>query len=204
MNELESFDSKEEWYFHLWIEELKTHGLILEAVYHPKPFLLFDPVSVLYQKQQVRKVKECSVIILAEHSYQADWLIYWNDRLKNILFTDLSLPVRSPKEIPFTARWSSRGSFFSVIDVKGNFNQNDAWRRFSIDQKWVYQKYNIHVNKIIPMPRITKKGKASPASALFMKTFLPQRILYTDKSLKERKINFKFRMIEDYLSEVGL
>jgi hypothetical protein len=124
--------------------------------------------------------------------------------LKNILFTDLSLPVRSPKEIPFTARWSSRGSFFSVIDVKGNFNQNDAWRRFSIDQKWVYQKYNIHVNKIIPMPRITKKGKASPASALFMKTFLPQRILYTDKSLKERKINFKFRMIEDYLSEVGL
>ena len=54
------------------------------------------------------------------------------------------------------------------------------------------------------MPRITKKGKASPASALFMKTFLPKRTLYTDKSLKERKKNFKFRMIEDYLSEVGL
>jgi len=102
---------------------------------------------------------------------------------------------------PFLSHKSKNGLFFSVVDVKGSYSQNDAWRRFSIDQKWVYQKFGVYVNKIIPHPAIDKKGKPRPVSALFVKTFVPARFTLTDKSMQSRKIKYEFLTIDQYLSK---
>lgn len=205
MSELESFDSKEEWYFDLWLKELSSYGLVDNQTYHPKPFLLSDKVSLNYIKALKKKSKAEDAHLLASHEYQADWIVYWNKKLLNVLFSDLSASGRSPKDYPFIVNWSTnRGSFFSVIDIKGTFNQNDAYRRFSIEQKWVYQKYHIYVQKVIPMPSVSKAGKASPASALFLTTFMPERATKTDKQEKDRIIKFKYRLIGEFLSDFGL
>ncbi len=203
MNEFESFDSKEEWYFSLWLYELERRGFVNLSKYHPKPFILSDPVQKHYKKELKTKVKEEFAHLLSGHDYQADWIVYWNSNLVNILFSDPSIPGRSPKDYPFIVNWSaSRGSFFSVIDVKGTFNQNDAYRRFSIDQKWVYQKHGIYVQKIIPMP--TNKEKPKPANALFVSTFMPVRATLTDVKAIDRQFKFKYKLIDEFLKEHNL
>lgn len=203
MNELESFDSKEEWYFNLWLCELEKKGLVNQSKYHPKPFTLSDPVRIAYKKNLKTKIKDEEFFLLASHDYQADWLIYWDERLKDIFYSDPALPGRSPKDYPFIVNWSeTRGSFFSVIDVKGTFNQNDAYRRFSIDQKWVYQKYGVYVQKIIPMP--SNKEKPTPAGALFLQTFMPERATLTDIKAEKRNIKFKYKLIDQFLQEHNL
>jgi len=200
MNEFESFDSKEEWYFSLWLNELNRRGLIEDSKYHPKSFILSDSVQIPYIKQLKTKVKTEEAHLFGSHEYQADWIIYWNSKLTGILYSDSSVPGRSPTDFPFIANWSkSRRSFFSVIDVKGTFNQNDAYRRFSIDQKWVYQKFGIYVQKIIPMP--TNKESPKPKSALFLTTFMPARATLTDIKAVDRNFKFKYKLIDEFLQE---
>jgi hypothetical protein len=204
MDNIENFDSHEEWWFSLYLEELKSAGYLKYYIYHPKPFILSENIPVTYQLQLSAKIKQKEYILLTDHQYQADWIIYWNLNIAGVLYHDKSPLYSSPKEFPFFVQWSEkRNSFFSVVDVKGNYNINDSWRRFSIDQKWVYQKYKIFVQKLILIPRISK-GKMIPANALFVKTFVPQRMLVTDKSGKDRKIRFKYILLEEYLRSHGL
>ena len=199
----ESFDSKEEYYFNLWLDELSRRGLVEYSKYHPKPFILSDTVHLSYQKQLKTKIKDEQAHLFGSHEYQADWIIFWNERLKGIFFFDSSIPGRSPTDFPFIVNWSeNRRSFFSVIDVKGTFNQNDAYRRFSIEQKWVWQKFGIYVQKIIPMP--TNKEKPKPAGALFLTTFMPVRATLTDIKAIDKKLKYKYKLIDEFMSEHGL
>lgn len=196
----EPYDSKEEWYFSLWLDELDQRGLIEYSKYHPKSFVLSDRVSLPFQRKLKTKIINEEAFLFGGHEYQADWIIYWSSKLRNILFSDFHAQQRSPKDYPFIANWSEkRGSFFSVIDVKGTYSQNDAYRRFSTDQKWVWQKYGIYVQKIITMP--TNKEKPRPAGALFLKTFMPVRATLTDIKAIDKKLKFKYRLIDEFMEE---
>ena len=196
------FDSKEEEYFYLWIMELVARGIITGHQYQPKPFMLSDQVDMTIHKRLKTKIKEQKQKLLAPHQYQADFLLWWNIKAKDRIFIDHEDIINgSIKNYPFVANYSDKKRmYFSVVDVKGNFNQNDAWRRFSIDQKWVFQKTGIFVQKIIPVP--TNAG--SPATALFKTTFIPHRYQLTDKSGKKRKINFKHQLVDSFLGSIGM
>jgi hypothetical protein len=197
------FDSKEELYFYWWALELIEAKLILNLQYHPKPFLLFDGLKILRHEQLKTKIKNKEKIILSNHEYQADFLIYWNKKGHRIFYADSitdSPGTNVIHKVPFITNYNiTKNISFSVIDVKGTFNQNDAYRRFSIDQKWIYQKFNIYVQKIITHPSISKLGKMTPADALFYTTFLPKRFTYTDTGMPGRKINYPFLTLNQYL-----
>lgn len=197
---MSQFDSKEELYFDWYLQELIHAGIVTDYKYQPKPFILSDDVHITAVKQLKTKVKEQEQKVLSGHQYQADFLFYWSDDAPLAFFTNLLMPVPdSFKNFPFIANFSlKKNKFYSVIDVKGNFNQNDAWRRFSIDQKWVYQKYGILVQKIIPAPQ----SNGLPKSALFPNTFIPKRYQLTDGYKAKRKIHFKYRLLEEYLEMI--
>ena len=200
------FDSKEEQYFYWWCQDLQKAGIIMHLKYQPKPFQLSSDVHLTYEEQLKTKTKEKKIKLLSGHQYQADFLLYWNRKAKDKIFVDYNdILTESFKKYPIIVNYSEKNdTYFSVIDVKGTFNQNDAWRRFSIDQKWVFKEHNIYVQKIIPHPLVDGKGKMTPANALFPSTFVPQRFTYTDTGKKDRKIRYAKRHYEGYLISVGL
>jgi len=198
MNE---FESNEEMYFSWWLDELKKHGYITLLKYQPKSFKLFDGATIGFIEQLKTKTKERTVKLLVGHEYKADFLIYWSKELHKKLYVGYNdILTQSVKSYPIIANYSSeRDLYYSVIDVKGNYNQNDAWRRFAIDQKWVFQIHHIYVQKIITHPQVNKKGQIIPANALFPTTFLPERFKTTDKSGGPRKIRYKYKSLDEYL-----
>ena len=153
------------------------------------------------------KTKLKDIHLAAEHKYQADWIIYWSKKSLGVMFPGKYPLIRSPNDFPFFAQWSGkRNQFYTVVDIKGSFSgpHNNSAVTFPLNQKWTYQKYKIFVQKQILIPRVSKKGKCIPADALFMKTFLPRRLLTTDTSGENRKINFKYILLEEFLKNHGL
>lgn len=196
-----NFESQEEIYFYWYLKELEEAGIISKITYQPKPFLLAPKKSLVFKQQLKTKIKEKEITLFQEHSYQADFMFWWSEKARFKMFVKHNdILNQSFKNFPFIANtgkdlWTS----FSVIDVKGTFNQNDAHRRFSIDQKWVFQQYGVYVQKIITHPQINKKGKMIPASALFPNTFLPGRFSLTDIALRARKIKYSYHTLKEYL-----
>jgi len=183
------FESAEELHFSWYIDELVQNGFIKRWKYQPEPFPLSDKVTFTWQKQLKTKQKVMVKTLLQEHKYQADFLIIWAYKAAGIFFA----PKATTHDIlsyPFVADFSENYGYRTVIDVKGEYNQNDAWRRFSIDQKWVWQRYKVPVQKIIP-----KK--------LFPATFTPLKYLQTDQNRQARKIKYKpVLLLPQFLDQV--
>lgn len=206
--ELSSFDSKEELYFYWYLKELVRYGYVEKYVYQPKSFVLIEPVNSIQIIPGKLKRKIKSTMLLREHTYKADFLIYWNNKAEKVFYAMIDeiiagAPFRHD-HYPFIANMRKNASnvnnAYSVVDVKGNYSQNDAYRRFSTDQKLVMDKMNIYVQKIVPAPSIDKNGKIKVANALFLKTFVPERYLLTDKNKEIRKIRFPVRSINEYVN----
>ena len=196
-----TFDSQEEIYFYWYLKELEEAGIISNITYQPKPFLLASKKSLMFEQQLKTKSKAKEITLFSEHSYQADFMFWWNDIARNKMFIRHNdILTQSFKNFPFIANSSKEIiSSYSVVDVKGTFNQNNMHRIFSIDQKWIFQQFGVYIQKIITHPSINKKGKMVPASALFPNTFLPARFSLTDIAIKARKIKYNYLTLKEYL-----
>jgi hypothetical protein len=195
--------SKEEMYFSWYIKELQEQNLIEKVTYQPKPFIVTEPLLARQVIQGPRKAKIRSVAILDSYEYQADFMFYWKQGSENILFKPLEEILSGTEQrysqYPFIANKAKSGRFYSVIDVKGVFNQHDAHRRFARDQKVVYAKFGVYVQKIVTAPQVSSSGKCTPANALFPMTFTPARYLFCDDAPRPRKIRFRVRTIFDFI-----
>lgn len=155
-NEIE-FDSNEEIEFYHWIQEAMEYGFIKDFSYNVKSYDLSPKVSVNIEKQLKTKTKIVSKHLLNAHIYTPDFIFEVGEKF----------PLLEDKH----GLYSPDGTF--VIDVKGSFQLHDGSRSFSMNQKWMYDKYGIYVNKVIP-----KK--------FFSKTWVPEKCRFTEKTRKER------------------
>lgn len=181
------YDSDEERYFSWFLKELAEKGVIIKWDYHPKPFILSDRIIHDYCKKLKTKSIIKDSVILNDHKYQADFIIHWNFQWNGLIFMNLDEDLYN-KDFIFIAQ---RDTNFSVIDVKGAFSgpHNNSAITFPLDQKWVYQKYNIYVQKIIPVN-------------LFKESFTPLKFLLTNKSGHARKLNYKPTLVTQYLESL--
>ena len=168
--------SNEEKYFAWWLEEAKVKGYIKEWSYEPKSFALSPKQTNKFTKQLKTKIKECEETILQPHIYTPDFEIVWRNKAIGKFLgggKQKSQPFKLAKGFP---------NLISYVETKGSFDQNNMTRLFSINKKWVFQKYGIYVNlcKIS-----TKKG------SFFDKTFTPIRFVLTEKTKKIRKLGYK-------------
>jgi len=155
------YDSKEEIYFSWYLDELFTAGYIAEYDYQPPSFNLSESVKYSWVKELKTKNKSMETTLLQPHDYTADFKIAWNTTADNIFFD-----LNKLKSGPFVVKYG-----LSFIDVKPSFDKHNMTRKFHIDQKWVYQRFGVYVQKVVPQK-------------LFKATFTPNRYLYTDKSAK--------------------
>jgi hypothetical protein len=172
---LGSYDSKEEVYFSWYLDDLKKHGFVTDYKHEPKSFTLFDKVEYEWEQQLKTKTKTKTSTLIREHSYTPDFMVVWTDLGKNILHGG------NPKEGIIISN-----NNVSWVDVKGSWDMQNMTRLFTINQKWMYAKHGIYVNKVIP-------------DDLFRKTFTPTRYFTTDKSeTRRRAIRFNAITIQEY------
>lgn len=190
MRSIVEYPSDEEKYFAAWVEDAKKFGLIQYDKYQPKPFPLSPKIEYIsrYKKNGEPVMKH----LMFGHEYQADWMIVWTDKATEIgLVTDM---MRSPMSPGLLLGYEYKGLIRSVIDVKGGFQQND---RFPLNQKWVYDKHNIYVNKVIPF------SARKINSCLFSMTWTPQSYWYRPMKKQQGKflkVNCIPRTYEQFLN----
>ena len=202
----EKLDSKEELYFKWFAEELLAYEVITGFKYHPKPFIL-SPAMDFEVRNKTHPLSKVKVIsLLQRHEYTADWILNWTPKLRGILWEPISsVHYENIKYFPFLANYSKeKDIYYSVIDVKGTFAglHNTTAVTFPLNQKWVWARYNVYINKVVTHPRVSKTGKNIPSNAIFPLTFVPERFLLTDKDMTERMIHYKKRTIAQYLIDV--
>lgn len=173
----QEYASKEERWFGYYVSELIEGGWIKEAIYQPNSFLLSEKhESFIYvKKKNHNEIK--NIKLLNEHKYTSDWFISWNKKaegvfywLKGGVYEQGSFPYSKPRKdafIPFKA-CVEEDEIYSYIDVKGEFGRNGDMTIFSINQKWMMQKTDLFIQKIVVS--LSEKG-------LFYRTYFPRNVV---------------------------
>lgn len=180
------FDSEEERLFYLYCKELKEEGFIDSFDYQPEPFVLLEDVVYGWKKELKTKTKDMESKLFQGHIYTPDFKIFWNDKGRGVFFNEVGDGVKL-SEKPFIAQ-----DKVSYVETKGSFDFNNMTRLATINIKWVYDKFGIYVNKIIP------NGKKT---CLFAKTFVPKEAMKTPKTGKLKSYKFDVRSLENFLEK---
>jgi len=183
------FDSEEELLVYYYLQELEDNNFIDNFIFHPDSILLSNAVSYKWIDKLKTKNVEKETSILREHIYTYDYQIMWNIKSYGIFYYNLEDNYKLDK-ISFIAQ-----NNISNIEVKPAWDMQNMTRLFSINSKWVYDKYQIYIQKIIPI------GKNN---CLFAKTFTPKKAMLTKKTKKPKKFKFKVKTLEEFLIGVNL
>jgi hypothetical protein len=155
------FDSTEELEFYHWCIEAKKYKIISDFKYNCETYQLSPKQTISETKKLKTKTKIVDKHLFHEHVYSPDFHLFKGERWSAIdNICKLLSTHDDQKEI--------------VIDVKGTFQKHDGSRSFSINQKWMYDKYQIYINKLIP-------------EKFFKLTWVPEKCKITAKTKQIRK-----------------
>ena len=181
------FDTDDEYYFSLWLEELKEAGYVDSWSREPYELKLTDGLQVEYFKETKLKTKikveKKLKTILRPSIYTPDFEISWNEKSHKLLFQ--LIRENSEYNSPFYADYDT---YVSLVELKPSFDSGNMTRLFKNNQKFIWDKFKIYINLIEDL------------GALFAATFTPNEYLLTPKTKKLRKLNYTPRTLEQFLN----
>jgi hypothetical protein len=183
------FDSNEEQYFELWLDELLFHGYIDNYVYQPEAYKINDVVEYGILVHMKTKDKLVSKTLLRAREYTPDYHIFWNEKAKGIFYQNLG-------EIENTRPIMIANKDVTTLDVKGTHNQHSSWGIFEANRKDVWEKYCVFVEKVTPI------GKKA---CLFGLTFTPSDLPMwqkRDPSKKYAWVKWPVRTIKEFVDNM--
>ena len=147
-------DSNEEWYTYAWVVELQQMGLIKDFEYQPECFALSPKfVYTPYTAPGSKPMKER--FLFHPHVYTADFKLTTfldSEKAVNYFSQVFKIDKGTVRKDPDTGRLVAD----IWLDVKGGWmRQNEA---FSINQKLVFEKHGVYINKFIPKQAFQKLG----------------------------------------------
>ena len=157
-------DSDEERQFYDWLIEAESVDLVSNIEYHPGSFTLAERASVQIEQQLKTKTKTVEKFLLHPHSYTPDFVFVWHG-----LFS------------PFFTRQNC-----TWVDVKGSFGLHGDSKQFRLNQKWMWARYGIYVNEVVPVK-------------LFKKTWVPESCRWTPKQKKPVKKYVGCKTIDEFV-----
>ena len=166
----EDFKSDEEFYFYLWLKEAEDNGLICGVAYEPTSYELCPRAAVTYDKQIKTKVKNVEKFLFYNHEYTPDFIFIINDQRLTEYFV-------APKYL---------GKLAVTVDVKGTFHKHNDGRAFSMNQKWMWVRFGIYVEKIVP-----KK--------MFKDIWVPDALRFTPSQKKPAAIARGCKTIDEFM-----
>ena len=195
-----------EQYFEWYLDELKKYGFIKSYEREADVFTVLKPKKHKQIKRyQSKKNIETEFTLLQGLKYTYDYRIIWEEK-GLLIFTEVykkdvpfeyGVPVFISHLIPI----KDSIEIVSYIDVKphasaARFSGSlTSFTTFPIVQKILFELWGIYINKVVPI----NQGKHGVSSALFAKTFTPNRYLFTDGGSTLRKIPFNKRNINDFV-----
>lgn len=186
-----TLDSEEELFFVYWLEELKSHGYVVDFERVESPIKIFDKVHFKFHVEQKNKIKELDKFMLHDLTYTPDFRIHWSEITDGNL---IAIKNHTYKEEDFKrCIFYCDEDLVSLVDVKGAFatSKQISAITFPVIQK-ILANRGIYVQKIIPF---TDKG-------LFAKTFTPIAYQFT-KTGKLRKINWAVIDVKNFLKNAN-
>jgi len=168
-----AYRSKEETEFAMWLEEAEKIGVVLSHQYEPKTF---DLAPVKYNGNK---------FLLRKQIYTPDWLVKFDEKF-NLFVHGLILKDN--------VAW---------IDIKGIYGRgmmNSSAYTFPVLQKWLFDKYDVFVNKVVARD-LTIKDKITRAG-FFRKTWVPEPCIY----MKNRTVLTRAKAFQECktLKEISL
>jgi len=187
---MNKYKNKEELYFSYYLDELKKAGIIESYTYEEETFELSEDIKYSYNKVTKLKTKVKTEIkeksLLKPCTYTPDFIIKMSisgrilgfmNRLEGMDNSTFKMSGPEPK---------------CYIDVKGVFagRTNSTQYTFPLKQKWMYQKYGIYTNKIVP-------------DKLFAQTFTPYKVIQEEvyrtnipkRGIKKGDTKLKYQII---------
>jgi hypothetical protein len=159
------FDSREEVWMAMWLEELKDAKYINWWEKITKPIEILPSINFFYTKITSLKTKEKhetkAFTLLNNLSYTPDFYIGWTTKGLQLFVSNIGDDI-NPKSWFFSPRESRFTSTY--VEVKPNFDQNEKTAKFSIIQKILWHSKGMFVDLIIP-------------EKLFEGTFMPQEAM---------------------------
>lgn len=169
----ETYASDEEFFIAHWLSEAEEAGLLSGIEYQPESFPLSGRIAVPYTKQLKTKTKKCEKFLFQPHIYTADFHFKVGPALQEFFINSEYLGTR-----------------WIIIDVKGSFNKFGDSKQFSINQKWVWDKFGTYVEKIIP-------------EKLFKNTWVPSVCRFSPKIKKPVKKYIGVNTIKEFLRAIN-
>jgi len=167
------FDSFEEIGFYQWCEEAKEHNLIGLFIYHPPSYTLSTKQTYMIPKQLKTKVRYDERELLKPHVFTLDFKIFsFSDRINKL----------------FIKEYVTSGEI--VIDVKGKGESADKKRIFTLNQKWLFEKFGVYANMV-------------RADEFFQSTWIPEGYRYTPITGNIKKKFLNTPTISEYLKKGG-
>jgi len=189
----------------MWCFELKEAGYISKIERAPS-FKLTDGWVNEYEEQLKTKTKIKQQTILQDSEYTPDILLtFEKDKWESLVWLpSLKLPGcektkmdklfigTNDARIFLTSGYDNgnKGLPYTqvLVENKSSWDYQNMTRIFNINQKQMWEKYKIYVN-LVKIPDF------------FAKSYCPKEYLLTPSG-KDRKVNFKYVLIEEYLKNL--
>jgi hypothetical protein len=189
--DIEQYASKEELMFSHYVKELIDAGYLNGAKYQPPSFELSPETSFLAAVTKKNKEEDKSIKVLNEHSYQADWRLFWNIKSEGTFYWQNGgsyqnnfFPYRKSSHDAFVPFYASLEKIdgieqiVSTMDIKGAFvgRNNTSGITFPLNQKWTMKQHGVFVQKVVIS--LDVKG-------LFYRTFTPRQVIVDEVYKKD-------------------
>lgn len=193
------FDSDEEVYVAMWLQELKEAGFVKDWMKCVTPIQLTNGLKLKYVKNtQLKtklKVENKEHTLLKPSEYTPDFEINWTyDGWKQFIsgiYNDFD------KDKLFFNRNYVASTF---LEVKPEFDQNNMERAFRMNQKFVWDKHQIFVNLVEPVSLFKKTFIPLAATPYFKYKVSTKKMLAKGKTKGDWKFDFEPKTLNEFLS----
>jgi len=180
------YDSDEEVYFSMWLDELKNAAYVHKWSKNKTPIQLTKPLYNNYTQEIALKTKTKIVqkrqVILQGSEYTYDFDVVWNRKAYGIFYQYLGDNERIICPFIASGKISKPRSW---VETKPVFDMQNMTRLFINNRKFLWEQKKIYINLVVPQE-------------LFADTFTPVEYLKT-KTGKNRKINWLITRLNTYI-----
>lgn len=171
-----------------WLFELKNYGYI-KSIKRAESYLLSPGLTSAYVEKNARSSssRPCTQTLLHGHSYTPEFEVIWHTKALDKLVWIYGTSTKYDKYL--IGEWEERDGeqeLITYIEVKPSFDQNNMERLFKLNQKWMWDKFNIFVNLM-------------KIKDLFTHSFTPKEYLVTPSG-RVRVLKWKNKTLSQFLN----
>ena len=193
-----AFDSPEEVFVAMWLDELQHVGYVKEWKRATDPINITKGLKLPYIKITKLKTKTKTEkkfhTFLRPSEYTADFSVKWTIYGWIKFVNDPNNPYDKNKI--FFTRLSDVAM---LIEVKPSFDQYNMERLFVLNQKFIWDKYKVFVNLVEPIELFKKTFMPAEAAPYFRYKIVPKKAQATGKKKGDWKMDWIPKTLKQFL-----